>query len=65
MTGRYTDDISGGSLSLVREMEMAKKEIVREFRVKSTDSIKFALSMKLVHDRERETASLSMEAYWD
>ncbi|KAJ3964732.1 hypothetical protein EV361DRAFT_775370, partial [Lentinula raphanica] len=29
------------------------------------DSVQFALGMKLTHDREKGTASLSMEAYFD
>jgi hypothetical protein len=63
-TGTYTDDTLGGSSS-VGEMEKAKREIGNVFRIKETDSVEFALGMQLTHDRERGTATLSMEAYWD
>jgi hypothetical protein len=63
-TGTYTDDTLGGS-SLVGEMEKAKKDIGNAFRIKETDNVEFALGMRLTHDREKGTAMLSMEAYWD
>ena len=63
-TGTYTDDTLGGSSS-IEELERSKREIGERYRIKETDSVKFALGMKLTHDRERGTATLSMPAYWD
>ncbi|GAW08486.1 retrovirus-related pol polyprotein from transposon tnt 1-94 [Lentinula edodes] len=49
MTGTYTDDTLGGSSSN-EEMEKAKREIGSRYRIKETDSVQFALGMKLTHD---------------
>jgi hypothetical protein len=64
MTGTYTDDTLGGSSSK-EEMDRAKAEIGSRYRIKETDTVQFALGMRLVHDRESGTATLSMPAYWD
>src|SRR5579875_2758088 len=64
MTGTYTDDTLGGSSS-ISEMKQVKQEIGERYRIKDTDSVQFALGMRLTHDRERGTATLSMPAYWD
>ncbi|KAF5390763.1 hypothetical protein D9757_004414 [Collybiopsis confluens] len=51
MTGTYTDDTLGGSSS-VQERDRAKGEIGEAYRVKETDSVEFALGMRLIHNRE-------------
>ncbi|KAF8823454.1 hypothetical protein HHX47_DHR10000197 [Lentinula edodes] len=64
MTGTYTDDTLGGSSS-IQEMKKAKMEIGSKYRIKETDSVQFALGMKLTHDRDQGIATLSMPAYWN
>ncbi|THU77715.1 hypothetical protein K435DRAFT_637985, partial [Dendrothele bispora CBS 962.96] len=64
ITGTYTDDTLGGSSSREEETRV-KKEIGDVYRVKETDSVQFALGMRLVHDRDKGTASLSMRAYFE
>lgn len=64
MTGTYTDDTLGGSSS-GEEEKRAKKEIGSKFRVKETDSIQFALGMRLTYDPDAGTATLSMDSYFD
>ncbi|KAG9225833.1 hypothetical protein CCMSSC00406_0008361 [Pleurotus cornucopiae] len=61
-TGTYTDDIAGGSSSL-EEAERAKRELGEKYALKVTDQVEFSLGMKLEHDREKGTASLSMRGY--
>lgn len=61
-TGTYTDDTAGGSSSL-EEAERAKRELGEKYAIKVTDEVEFSLGMKLQHDREQGTASLSMRGY--
>lgn len=64
MTGTYMDDTLGGSSSK-DEMARAKEEIGNRYQIKETDTVQFALGMRLVHDRDSGTATLLMPAYWD
>ncbi|KAG9219551.1 hypothetical protein CCMSSC00406_0008242 [Pleurotus cornucopiae] len=61
-TGTYTDDIAGGSSSL-EEAERAKRELGEKYAIKVTDEVEFSLGMRLEHDREKGTATLSMRGY--
>lgn len=64
MTGTYTDDTLRGSPSIEEKVKV-KQEIWERYRIKDTDSVKFALGMKLTHDQEAGTATLAMSAYWE
>lgn len=64
ITGTYTDVILGGSSS-VEEMDRTKKELGEKYHLKETDSIQFALGMRLTHDRAKGIATLSMKAYFN
>lgn len=61
-TGTYTDDTVGGSSSL-EEAERAKKELGDKYAIKVTDEVEFSLGMRLEHNREKGTATLSMRGY--
>lgn len=61
-TGTYTDDTAGGSSSL-EEAERAKKELGEKYAIKVTDEVEFSLGMRLEHNREKGTATLSMRGY--
>ncbi|KAF5344937.1 hypothetical protein D9757_015344 [Collybiopsis confluens] len=64
MTGTYTDDTLGGSSSS-EERDKVKQEIGERYRIRDADTVQFALGMKLTHDRQQGSTTLSMPAYWE